>query len=114
VIIIPCAFGQTVNAGIASGASIYPAIQNLMLAARALGLGTTLTTLHRFHEDEVRKSLGIPGTVDTAALIPVGWPKGKFGEGLRQPVEAVTYWEQWGTMTTGKRPLTLSIPYCVP
>ena len=100
VLIIPCAFGQTANAGIAAGASIYPAIQNLMLASRALGLGTTLTTLHRFFEDEVRELLGIPATVDTAALIPVGWPKGRFGEGLRQPVEAVTYWDQWGV----KRP----------
>jgi nitroreductase len=97
VIIIPCVFGgQAVNAGIASGSSIYPAIQNLMLAARALGLGTALTTIHRWNEKAVRELLGIPETVDTAALIPVGWPKGKFGAGLRQPVEDVTYWETWG------------------
>jgi nitroreductase len=100
VLILACAFGQGPNQGIAAGSSIYPAIQNLMLAARALGLGTALTTLHRWHEPEVRELLGIPETVDTAALIPVGWPKGKFGEGPRQPVEAVTYWEKWGV----KRP----------
>lgn len=97
VIIIACAFSQrAVNAGIAEGASIYPAVQNLMLAARALGLGTALTTIHRWNEDQVREVLGIPDTVDTAALIPVGWPKGKFGAGLRQPVEDVTYWDTWG------------------
>jgi nitroreductase len=100
VLILACAFGQGPNQGIAAGSSIYPAVQNLMLAARALGLGTALTTLHRWHEPEVRELLGIPETVDTAALIPVGWPRGKFGAGPRQPVEAVTYWDRWGA----KRP----------
>ena len=87
-------------AGVASvstaGASIYPAVQNLMLAARALGLGTTLTTLHREHEADVKALLGIPEGVETMALIPVGWPRGKFGPGQRLPVEKVTYWDSWG------------------
>ena len=102
VIIMACTFKDpgSVNQDIASGASIYPAVQNLMLAARALGLGTALTTIHRTNEPRVREILGIPETVDTAALIPLGWPKGRFGSGLRQPVEAVTYWETWGN----KRP----------
>ena len=78
------------------GASIYPAVQNLMLAARALGLGTTLTTIHRVREEEVKQLLGIPEGVETMALIPVGWPKGKFGAGPRLPVEKVSYWEKWG------------------
>ena len=78
------------------GASIYPAVQNLMLAARALGLGTTLTTLHRFHEKDVKRLLGIPDDVNTMALIPVGHPRGKFGEPKRVPVDKVTYWERWG------------------
>ncbi len=95
-IIIPCGFLLPINAGIASGSSIYPAIQNLMLAARALGLGTVLTTLHRQNEGAVRELLGIPENAHTAALIPVGWPMGKFGEGPRLPVEAVTYWDEWG------------------
>jgi nitroreductase len=54
VIIIPCTWKLEVNTGIASGSSIYPAIQNLMLAARALGLGTALTTIHRWNEQKVR------------------------------------------------------------
>ena len=82
------------NAG--GGGSIYPAVQNLMLAARALGLGTTLTSLHKLHEQEVKELLGIPEQVETMALIPVGWPKGKFGAPERMPVEKVVYWEQWG------------------
>jgi nitroreductase len=100
VLIIPCGFLLAVNTGIASGSSIYPAVQNLMLAARALGLGTVLTTLHRHNEGAVRELLGIPEEAHTAALIPVGWPVGKFGAGPRLPVEAVTYWDDWGA----KRP----------
>ncbi len=79
-----------------AGSYVYPAIQNMMLAARALGLGTTLTTLHRAHENDVKELLGIPENVQTLALIPLGWPKGKFGTGARRPVEEVTYWERWG------------------
>jgi nitroreductase len=98
VLIVVCSFqaDASVNQGVAAGASIYPAVQNLMLAARALGLGTVLTTLHRWNEPRLRTLLGIPETVDTAALIPVGWPKGRFGPALRQPPEHVTYWDQWG------------------
>ncbi len=79
-----------------TGANIFPAVQNLMLAARALGLGTTLTTLHRAHESEVRMLLGIPNDFETLCMIPVGWPRGKFGTGPRRPVEQVTHWESWG------------------
>jgi nitroreductase len=96
VIIIPCALVQGPARDITAGSSIYPAVQNLMLAARALGLGTALTTVHRAHEAEVRALLGIPDTVETAALIPVGWPMGRFGSGFRLPVERVTYWDHWG------------------
>ncbi len=77
------------------GASIYPAVQNMMLAARALGLGTTLTTLHKLHEADVKQLLGIPDDVETMALIPLGRPKGKFGRPVRLPVEKVVYWDAW-------------------
>ena len=78
------------------GASIYPAVQNLMLAARAIGLGTALTTLHKAHEDDVKQLLGIPDDVETMALIPVGRPKGQFGPVNRMPAEKIVYWEGWG------------------
>jgi nitroreductase len=82
--------------GSPAGASIYPAAQNLMLAARALGLGATMTTLHMEHEREVKELLGIPEGVDTMALIPIGWPRGRFGPASRQPAEQVTFWDRWG------------------
>jgi nitroreductase len=84
------------NVSATLGASIYPAVQNLMLAARAEGLGSTLTTLHKLHEDEVKALLSIPDVTETMALIPIGWPKGKFGTPSRLPAEKVVYWDAWG------------------
>jgi nitroreductase len=96
VLILATVQRAAIAPGSPPGASIYPAVQNLMLAARALGLGTTLTTLHREREAEVKALLGIPEGADTMALIPVGWPRGKFGPPPRLPVEQVTHWERWG------------------
>lgn len=101
VLIFACSL--TGGGDIVSGSSIYPAVQNLMLAARALGLGTALTTVHRGRQQEIRQLLGIPDSVETAALIPVGWPKGKFGSGFRKPVEDVTYWERWGNKVESRK-----------
>jgi len=75
---------------------IYPAIQNLMLAARARGVGSTLTTLHKAREREVKDILGIPDNVATIALIPLGYPEGRWGRPKRKPPEEVTYWNRWG------------------
>ena len=100
--IIPTIASSGVAEVSTAGASIYPAVQNLMLAARALGLGTCLTTLHRAHEADVRKLLGVPEGHETMCLIPLGWPRGKFGSGPRLPVEKVTYWDGWGQ--THERP----------
>ena len=58
------------------GASIYPAVQNIVLACRALGLGTTITTNHIRCEDEVKAILGIPDDVQTFAMMPIGYPQG--------------------------------------
>ncbi|MFI5394862.1 MAG: nitroreductase family protein [Candidatus Binatia bacterium] len=77
-------------------ASIFPAVQNMLLAVRALGLGAVLTTLHLLYEDEIKERFGIPSEVDTVALLPIGYPKGKFGPTRRRPVHEVTYWEKWG------------------
>ena len=79
------------------GASIYGAVQNLMLAARAHGIGATLTSLYAAHEDEVRALLGLPGDARTMALIPLGYPaRGRWAEPKRRPVEDVTHWGRWG------------------
>lgn len=76
--------------------SIFPAVQNLLLAARARGLGATLTTLHRAAEDEVRAILAIPPGVEAVALVPVGYPEGRFGPPRRRPAAEVTFWDRWG------------------
>ena len=77
-------------------ASIYPGCQNLCLAARALGLGTALTTVHRLKEAEVKAALEIPDDVQTWAMIPVGYPLGRWGEAKRRPTEETTYWDRYG------------------
>jgi nitroreductase len=81
--------------------SLFPAVQNLMLAARSRGLGTTLTTLHKFREAEVKSVLGIPDGWETVAMIPVGRPRGRFGPVLRTPSEQVTHWNRWGNPRSG-------------
>jgi nitroreductase len=78
------------------GASIYPAVQNIILACRALGLGTVLTTNHIRCEDEVKGLLGIPEEVATFALMPIGWPLQNFGPLTRKPVREIAYAERWG------------------
>ena len=77
-------------------ASVYPAVQNFMLAARGLGIGTTLTTVFRIYQDEVRALCEIPSRFEIVALIPMGRPRGKFGRGRRRPPEQVTHWNRFG------------------
>ena len=78
-------------------ASVYPAVQNFCVAARSLGLGTALTTVIRIHTTEVLAALGVPeDRYEIAALVPVGWPAGRFGIAPRKPVEAVTHWNRFG------------------
>jgi nitroreductase len=78
-------------------ASVYPAVQNFCVAARSLGLGTTLTTVVRIHGAEVLAELGVPdGRFEIAALVPVGRPQGHFGVAPRKPVGAVSHWNRWG------------------
>lgn len=78
-------------------ASVYPAVQNFCVAARALGLGTALTTVIRIHTGEVLAALGVPeDRFEIAALVPVGYPTGSFGVAPRKPASAVTHWNRWG------------------
>jgi nitroreductase len=76
-------------------ASIYPAVQNLLLAAHGLGLGAVLTTLHMPHEAEIKALLGIPAHVHTAALVPVGRPRRRHGPPRRIPASERTHRERW-------------------
>ena len=77
-------------------ASVFPAVQNLMLAARSRGLGTALTTVFRINHDELREALGIPQAYQVMALVPLGHPSGRFGVARRRSVESVTHWNRWG------------------
>jgi nitroreductase len=78
------------------GASVYPAVQNLMVAARALGIGTALTTVCRSAWEEVRPICEIPERFELAALVPMGRPRGRFGVAPRKPAAVVTSWERYG------------------
>ena len=79
-----------------SGASIYPAVQNMLLAARALGLGSTLTTRHLLHEKEAEAALGLPPGVHSYAILPIGWPVGRFGPVGRGALADIVYQDRWG------------------
>src|SRR5499426_2130404 len=83
------------------GASIYPAVQNIILACRALGLATLITTNHIRCEGEVKALLGIPEDVLTYALMPIGYPEDKFGPVKRRPVNEVAYTDRWGRAWQG-------------
>jgi nitroreductase len=76
--IVPCLEGGTPTR--TSGSSIYPAVQNMLLAARALGLGATLTTLYLQFENEAEAAIGLPPGVHSYALLPIGYPMGRFGQ----------------------------------
>lgn len=77
-------------------ASVYPAVQNFILACRSEGLGTVLTTVYRIYEDEVREVCGIPDRYEVVALLPVGHPKGNWGIAPRRPAASITNWNQFG------------------
>jgi nitroreductase len=86
-----------------TGASIYPAVWNMMLAARGHGIGTTLTTiLGWFAEQEVAQLLGVPleRGWKNAAAVTCGYPLGRWGVAQRAPADRVTYAERWGAAPT--------------
>lgn len=97
-LVIACMeFGQKVDSAMAQrgGGSIWPGIQNLLLAARSMGLGAAPTTLALNDQDKVRAALNLPETMAALCLIPVGYPLGKFGPVTRKPVEDILRFDQW-------------------
>ena len=75
--------------------SIYPAAQNLIVAARALGLGTVFTTFQGVAESVIRETLDIPDDVLIGCMIPMGWPDRNFGPVNREPYERVVHHDRW-------------------
>jgi nitroreductase len=92
--IVPCLEGGMPTG--TSGSSIYPAVQNMLLAARALGLGATLTTLYLSFEKEAEAALGLPAGVHSYALLPIGYPMGRFGPVRQVALSDVVYEDRWG------------------
>jgi nitroreductase len=93
VLIVACLRG-----GLGSGASIYPAVQNILLAARGLGLASVLTTRQSRFEADIKEILGIPDEVSTAALLPIGFPAEgtRYGPTRRRQLDEVAFDGQWG------------------
>jgi nitroreductase len=94
--IVACLDEGTTTPTRGSGASIYPAVQNMLLTARALGLGATLTTRHLLYEKDSEAALGLPPGVHSYAIIPIGYPLGNFGPVGRGPLKEIVYQDHWG------------------
>ena len=93
VLILLCATAKT--AAVVS--SVIPSAQNLLLAARALGIGGTITTLHPQVEERVHRLFRIPKTAQVVYCLPLGYPKGRFGPTERKPLTEVCSYNLWGT-----------------
>jgi nitroreductase len=76
--------------------SIFPSVQNLLLAARAAGLGAALITLPLWSTFLARRALGLPWRVTPCAVVPLGWPYGRYGPTTRRPVGDVVHVDRWG------------------
>ena len=83
------------SSGVAAS-STFPGVQNLLLSARALGLGSVLTTLHEEVMERVNAMFGVPEDMTFHCCIPLGYPRGNFGPTSRLPTSATTSWGRWG------------------
>ncbi len=97
--IIPCLYGLSSPTqdptSLLAGSSIYLAVQNLLLAARALGLGTVMTTAHGMLDADLRRILNIPDEATPVALIPIGYPQANFGPTTRKGPDEILRWNAW-------------------
>jgi len=83
--------------------ALFPAIQNVLLACRAVGLGASLTTVHLAYGREIDAWLGLPENAPSCALLPIGWPLGRYGRPTRRPVDACLFAEAYGRPFTVDR-----------
>ncbi len=84
--------------------ALYPAVQNILLACRAVGLGASLTTTHRAHQREIDEFLGLSEETPSCALIPIGWPLGKYGQPPRRSVDEVLFFDRVEGLDLERRP----------
>jgi nitroreductase len=74
--------------------ALYPAIQNVILACRAVGLGSSLTTTHLSFRDEIDPMLGLSPETPSCALLPIGWPQGRFGVPPRRSIDTCLFFDE--------------------
>jgi nitroreductase len=96
VVVLACYVRYRTTSDTSEGASVYPACQNLLLAARALGYGGVMTIWHYFSDTGLRSLLAIPDDVVIAATITLGRPAGRHGPVRRRPLPELVYGERWG------------------
>ena len=96
IIVLPCMIRYR-DPVVSEGASIYPAVQNLLLGARSVGLGGALTMFHQLRDAEIRDALAIPDNAFIAATITLGHPVGSHGPVRRKPLDQLVFEEAWGT-----------------
>lgn len=87
---------QRIGHGPPNYGAIYPCVQNMLLAARALGLGATLTTMHQMFEAELHERFAIPEEYGVVVMMPIGFPMGNFGPVSRKPAEQSTHLDKFG------------------
>lgn len=103
VLVVPCLRGSRVPfvplppiAHSSYYGSIYPSVQNLLLSARSMGLGASLITLPLWSTTVARRALGLPMSVMPACVVPLGWPRGRYGPTTRRPVGDVVHLDRYG------------------
>jgi nitroreductase len=96
-LVCPCVVRPERNpSGQGMESSIYPAVQNMLLAARGLGVGAAFTTMTLAHMDEVKRTLNLPENVQPLAMVPMGYPdKERYGKTTRRPWQEVTHFNGW-------------------
>ncbi|MHB8574442.1 MAG: nitroreductase family protein [Dehalococcoidia bacterium] len=97
VVVLVCATAR----GAGAMGSVIPSVQNLLLAARALGIGGTITTLHAVVEERIHALFNIPATAQIVYCVPLGYPRGRFGPTTRKPLEAVAAVDRWDGAALG-------------
>ena len=101
VVVVPCLVGPTRFAPMPMAqsshyGSIYPSVQNLLLAARSVGLGASLITLPLWSQTVARRALGLPFDTQPVCMVPLGWPQGRYGPTTRKDVGDVVHLDRFG------------------
>ena len=85
--------------GSAQVEALFPCAQNVLLACRAVGLGASLTTLHRSFGEECDRMIGLPEKIPSAVMLPIGWPLGKHGIPPRESVDSKLFFNEFDQST---------------